>query len=386
MPFQVNESKDVEAFISEHLMSSIHDVALKLSKRKDLPMEYILQQINGRKKQPYKFPFLKNYPDFIYPSSRALSQASSESTACFKANLVQGNRMLDLTGGMGIDSYFFAQHFSTVDYIEKNEVLCHQAKKNFEALNIDNIRCLNEDAFQFLENETTGYDAIYIDPDRRELKSKGVQIEDCSPNMIEILPKLWTVSRNILVKFSPLLDISEGIKKLSDVEHVYIIADKNEVKEVLFQMTRGHASEPLIHAIDIGQKMKYTFQASSEKRMNIDYCDPQEYLYEGNAALMKAGAFKSLSNSFNICKIAPQTHLYTADKLIEGFPGRKLIIDTVSKPKKQDVSAASIVCRNYPLSADQLRAKFKIREDSKRFLYACKLKDSSLCWITATML
>ena len=386
MPFQVSDEKSIEAFIKAHQNLNIPDVALQLSKRKDLPKEYILHQINGKKKQKFKFPFLKDFPGFVFPSPRAFSQASSENSALFKSKLFSGQRLLDLTGGMGIDSYFFAKNFSEVVYIEKDEMLFHQTKKNFNTLNAQNIRCFNKDALYFIDNEAKAYDAIYIDPDRRQLKSKGVKIEDCSPNVVGILHKLWKISPTILIKFSPLLDISEGIKKLKEVENVYVVAIKNEVKEVLFQLKRGHAYEPLIHAIDIDQEVNYSFSLLKEKSLEIEYSDPLKYLYEANASLLKAGAFKSLPHTFNLSKIASQTHLYTSDVLIKDFPGRRLSIKVVSKPKKQTVTAASIVCKNYPLSANQLRAKFTIREDSNMFLYACKLKDSSLCWITATLL
>ena len=386
MPFQGNNKKAVELFIASNQHAELHEVALKLSKLPDLPKEYILNQVNGRKKSKRKFPFLLRYSDYVFPSPTSFAQASSERMAQFKSTLFEGKRLLDLTGGMGIDTHFFAKRFDDVDYVEQDSALYLRAKDNFHTLGAKNIHCYHADANSFIKNAKRSYDAIYIDPDRRLTKSKGIKIEDCTPNVIQLLPQLWNVSSIVLVKLSPLLDLSDGLSKLPFTTDAYIVSDKNEVKELLFLMKKGHSDEPTIHAVDVSDKTNFSFKPSEEKSSSINYHEPMSYLYEGNAALMKAGAFKLLAKRFGLKKIAPTTHLYTSDQPIGSFPGRCLAIEAVSAPKKQKIESASIVCRNYPERPDQLRKKYKIKEDANRFLYACRLADNSLSWISGRLI
>jgi hypothetical protein len=327
---------------------------------------------------------LGNCSSYIFPSPRAFAQASSEQTAHYKASLVSGERMADLSGGMGVDSYFFAQKVKYIDYVERDEKLFNISVKNFQLLEALNIHPHMVDAEDFL-NQAKSYDFIYLDPDRRDESKRLFQIEDCSPNLLELLPTLFQKSQKVMVKLSPLLDIKLAIKQLDKVEAVHVIAVENDCKELLFILNPNFNSETQIHCINFvkKKKVKYTFNYAQEEQEEVNYTLVQQYLYEPNVAITKAGAFKILASDFKLNKLAPNTHLYTSNELNSNFPGRILKVNEVITPQKVKNKSANVVSKNFPLKTEQIRKKYKIKEGKKDFLYACSLLDKSKVFIWA---
>ena len=371
----IEHSTEVFEFIKLHLQERAADVALALSKKPELPKEFILNQINGYQKVEKKLPFLKKHPSYLFPNSRAVSQSSSESTAKYKASLISGKKLLDASGGMGIDSYFFSNEVSHVTYLEPNTELFEISSKNFEGLNTNNIEGHNKTAVEFLTTSKSSFDWIYFDPDRRKNSSRLMKIEDCEPNILELLENIWQHTNQVLLKLSPMLDISVALKQLSHCKLVHIIAVENECKELLFTLDKNHSGEPEIKAINIEKKntATFSFKFSQEQNCEVIVSDPLRYLYEPNAAILKAGGFKSIGEAFGLKKIAPNTHLYTSDQLNSDFPGRIVKIEGVYKPKKGIVKKANVVCRNFPLKPEELKKKYKITDGGEQFIYACRL-------------
>lgn len=377
-------NEEVEKFIQQEFHTSLAELSLKLSKKDNWPKQFIINQINGRQKVDKKFPFLSNCSNYIFPPPRAFAQASSEQTARYKASLVSGERMADLSGGMGIDSYFFAQQVDKLEYVERDEALFNISKRNFKLLNAKNIHVHKAEAESFIK-KAGHYDFIYLDPDRRDKSKRLFQIKDCTPNLLELLPALLQKSKKVLVKLSPLLDIKLTIKQLGKVEEVHVIAVENDCKELLFILNPNCNSEPQIHCINFVKKEKteYTFNYVQEEHEEVNYSFVQKYLYEPNVAITKAGAFKTLTSDFKINKLAPNTHLYTSNELISNFPGRILEVKEVVRPQKVKNKSANVVSKNFPLKAEQIRKKYKIKEGKKEFLYACSLWDKSKVFIWA---
>ncbi len=374
---------EIQAFIQEQVNNDLSQVSLLLSKYPDWPKEYILNQINGRQKAKAKFPSLA-VNVFTFPSPRAIEQASSETTAQFKAQLVSGHRLLDLSGGMGMDSLYFARKFEQVDYVEANAALVETFAQNCKQMDRHNIHCHHSSAEDFLSAHSKTYDVIYIDPDRRNAKGRQFQIEDCSPNLNLLFDDLWTRTSTVLIKLSPLLDIKAALKQLPFCKSVIVLAVKNDCKELLFLLEKDHREEPQIQCVNLNGKTeeRFEFQFSGEQNAEANYGETDVYLYDPNVAILKAGAFKSIATAFNLKKIASNTHLYTSNVLIENFPGRIFKVLRPVQLKKEKIKQANVIVKNYPLSAQQVKSKYKIQEGGKEFLIGFRdRKNKSLVWM-----
>ncbi len=380
-----NKTSDkVVEFISNHLDNQPSKVALALSKRPELPKEFILSQINGRQKAFVKIPFLQKFPSYIFPNSRSVSQSSSEAAAKYKSQLISGKKIIDGSGGMGIDSYFFSKKIGELNYVEQNLELFEITKKNFKTLESNNIFCFNESIESHLKRLNEKVDCIYLDPDRRKESSRLFKIEDCEPNVLNLMDSLWNRADQIMIKFSPMLDIKKAIEQLKFVKEVHIVSVKNDCKELLFILEKNISDEPNITAVDIieDQKNSFNFNFVEEQKHIIKLSDPLKYLYEPNVSILKAGGFKSIANHFNLKKIATNTHLYTSTEYCKPFPGRIIEILQVDKPKKGLINKANVICRNFSLKPEELKRKFKILDGGPIYLYACKNKDGKGLFIT----
>lgn len=378
-------NKEIEKFIELERNSSLAELSLKLSKKKDWPKEYILNQINGRQKVKQKFPFLNQHKGFIFPSPRAFAQASSEKTAQYKASLIEGKKMADLSGGMGIDSYFFSKVVSNLAYVEKDQTLFEITKQNFELLQCENISPHLSKAEDFLL-KAGDFDCIYIDPDRRDKNKRLFKIEDCSPNLIELLPTLLQKSNSVMIKLSPFMDIKLALKQLPSVEAIHVVAVDNDCKELLFIINPNYAKETQIHCIHFNKAVQtaFTFTYAEEDALQpIFTTELMAYLYEPNVSISKSGAFKSIAVKYKLYKLAPNTHLYTSDTYQADFPGKILKVDGIKSAQQIKGLKANVVSKNFPLSTDEIRRKYKIKEGKTDYIYACSLANNSKVFIQA---
>ena len=342
--------------------TSNQDISMNLSLDKK-----IRHQVLSRKKIQKKLPTFYNCEEIIYPVSLSLEQASSEITAKYKANIILGKTFIDLAAGMGIDSFFFAQQFEKGILIERNETLAKIDLHNYFLLNQTNVEiAVGIDSIEFINNFKEKIDLIYIDPARRdEQGNKVVSLTEYEPNVISILDKLFEISDSILIKTSPLLDLTIAISELKFVKEIHIISVENECKELVFHLEKNCVDEIKITTINFDKKQKqaFSFLWNEEKNVSVEYSLPQKYLYEPNASIMKAGAFKTIGIHLGLQKLHQHTHLYTSGKLIENFPGRVFKINHISKVDKKVIqqfipsNKANISVRNFPLSVAELRKK-----------------------------
>jgi len=382
-------SKEIQSFIQEHQQDDPNDLRLKYKAILDVPANIVVDQILGRKKIKEKLPTWCNDRRVIYPPSLNLEQSSSESTALQKlklfkevANLDLGRaRLLDLTGGFGVDSFFFSRVAKEVHFVEPNDNLLEIAKHNHHVLAATNLHYYNSTAEKFLDSlsSTMKFEMSYVDPSRR---SKGGQkvfsLGQCEPDVIKLQPKIWEFTDKLLIKTSPLLDIKLGLKELQNVKKVHVISVHNECKEVLFYCEKHFLSEPSITAINLNDdESSFSFSFSDEEKAEVQYDDPQVYLYEPNASLLKAGAFKSICARFGVYKLHPNTHIYTSHHLVPNFPGKVFQVEAFVKSSAKELmnffegSRANILTRNYPLSVDALRKKTRLKDGGKKFLIGC---------------
>lgn len=349
-------------------------------------MPFAARQIEGRQKIKSKVPLFYASDKVLYPQKLSLEQASSELTARYKSSLCHGDLLIDLTGGLGIDSYFLSEQFQQCIYIEQNKDLFDIATYNFDALGKTNITVFCTDGVDFIRNYKQTADWIYLDPARRDKKGqKVVLISDCEPNILNIKDELLAKTNALMLKLSPMIDISSVIDALQHVSEVYIVAVENECKELLVVLKPAVRQDKIkIIAVDIDKNgNKQLFQSSHEEEatLTVEYArELKKYLYEPNAAIMKSGTFKQLALSYNIEKLHKNTHLYTSDELLPHFPGRIFEIEAswgnskaVWKNELRKHPRANVSVRNYPASVNEIRQKFKIREGGELFLFACTL-------------
>ena len=339
----------------------------------------IRHQVLSRKKIQKKLPSIYNCNEIIYPVSLSLEQSSSEITANYKANLLKGKTFIDLTTGMGIDSLFIAKQFEQGILIERNLELAEIDLHNFFVLNQTNVKiAVGIDSIDFINQFNEQVDLLYIDPARRnEQGNKVVSLTEYEPNVITILDKLFTLSSNILIKTSPLLDISKAIAELMFVKEVHVISVDNECKELVFQLEKEYKNEIKITTINFDKKGKQIFDYyfKDEKQTTSEYAEPLQYLYEPNASIMKAGAFKIIGQQLGLKKLHPHTHLYTSENLIENFPGRIFKIDATTKFDKKEIAQmipemqANIAVRNFPISANEVKKKLGIKDGGDLYLF-----------------
>jgi uncharacterized protein/THUMP domain-containing protein len=369
-------NKDVQDFINAHLKSDITKRILKGSPFPDVSIQELATQISAKAKCEKKLPTWFNGTAIYFPNKLNIEQTSSEITAKYKADLVvSGTELIDITGGLGIDSYYFAQQFKHVTHCETNSELSEIASHNFKALEALNITTVSKSGITYLENSEETYDWIYIDPSRRDVNTKKVFfLNQCTPDVTLHLDLLFKKSNNILIKLAPLLDISKAISDLQNVKEIHCVAIKNEMKELLFILEKNYTKSPKIVTINIiyNEFQKYEYQL--DKISNIKYNFINKYLYEPNVAVLKSGGFKHLSEAFKLSKLHQNTHLFTAGKLID-FPGRRfevlavLYFDKKQIKSKYQNTKANITTRNFPLSVRDIRKKFKISDGGLDYLF-----------------
>ena len=356
---------------------SVHELALQRSKYKHLTDEewrWFLQQVEGRERTADKLPTFAAIDDWWYPVRLSCEQCSSELTAKYKASLVSGEKMVDLTAGYGVDTYFLSEHFAHTDYVEQDPELCRIAEHNFANRPIS---IHNTTAEEFLQ-KAGQYDLIFLDPARRdEHGGKVFRLEDCSPNVVTLLPALLQHGRLLLLKLSPMLDITQAVKELSAVSiqwSVYVVAVKNEVKEVLL-ISGGNGK---ITAIDLDKKgQAFVFTKEEEKDAQIRKCENEKigkYLYEPSASILKAGAYKLVAQRYGLQKLDVNTHLYASDTLVPNFPGRiwKCLNEPIND-KMVHGQMVNVLTRNYPLTPEQLKKKLKLKDGGEMFVIGCRV-------------
>ena len=379
---------DIQSFISKSETVDIASILFKKTLFVEVTNRELVAQLEARRKCRKKLPTWYNSPNIYYPSKLQIEQTSSEVTAAYKTNLVSGKCLVDLTGGFGVDSYFFSRKIEQVFHCEIAEELSRIASHNFGVLKRKNITQIPKDGISFLTSQNLSVDWVYIDPSRRnEIKGKVFQLADCSPHIGKNLDLIFEKSNNLLIKTSPLLDISMGISELGQVAEIHIVAVDNEVKELLWVLKKGFNGQTEIKTINIQKKslQQFNFTRSKEKTAVSKFSEPLTYLYEPNAALMKSGAFRIIGERLKLSKLHTNTHLYTSNKAIE-FPGRRFKI-IASYPfnlrilKKLRLQKANITTRNFPHSVAYLRKKLKIEEGGEIFLFFLINKDDDLVMV-----
>ena len=369
-------SKNIQDFITQNNSASISKLALQKNPFPEVDWILILNQIEAKSKAKDKLPTWFSTENIIYPGKISVEQTSSEKTAAYKASLLSGETLIDLTGGFGVDDYYFSKKFKSISHCEINENLSAIVKHNFKQLEITNCDFYADDSTNVLNQLNQKWSWIYIDPSRRnDAKGKVFMLKDCLPNVPELLDFYFEKTDSILIKTAPLLDISAGLSELKFVKNIHIIALENEVKELLFEIHNQYSGEITIKTANILKDKTETFEFVLDNYSNFpSYHLPQKYLYEPNAAIMKSGGFDEVSAVFNINKLHKHSHLYTSEDLID-FPGRTFEIEKIISYNKNDMKTvlvnqqANVTTRNFPDTVENIRKKWKIKNGGNLYCF-----------------
>lgn len=374
-------------FVQQHLQEDVSALALRLGRFTQLNAGVVLRQVAGYQALARKVPSWAGNSDLVFSDSLPLEQCSSEATARYKVSIFPDgiHSFADLTGGLGVDFAFMAAGASKAVYVERREELAAVARHNFNALGLQQAEVLHGDGPSLLQGT---FDLLYLDPARRDAKGgKVVALSDCEPDISALKSKLFEHAPMLLVKLSPMLDITLALKQLPETNEVHVVSVDNECKELLFLLSAENVTqEPRIHCVNLrgnGQDQRFEFSREEEQQASCRLAtEPRNFLYEPNASLLKAGAFSILTQAFDLQKLHPNSHLYTSERLVVDFPGRTFCIESFFsahpsawKTPLAGISKANVAVRNFPETVDALRKKTKLKDGGETYLFATTLQD-----------
>ncbi|WP_163382280.1 class I SAM-dependent methyltransferase [Cyclobacterium sp. SYSU L10401] len=366
-------------FVQDHLDEDPAQLLLRHKTIPGLDIKLAARQISMRQKAWQKLPGWVRHPSLIFPPALSMEQCSSEATGKYKSSLVKGKTLADLTGGFGVDTVFLGEKFEQVSYIEQQEELVALARHNLPQLLKDQkIDILHQDALSFLRQVPDKFDWLYVDPARRgKGNQKLYRLQDLEPDVVENWALLQAKASNILIKVSPMLDISMASRELPGLFEIHVVSVKNEVRELL--LLYNGSQQPLkIVAVEINGQGQTVFSFSPEEELHAVpvFSFPQKYLVIPYAGILKAGAFKSFAVKQGLAKLQVHTHVYTTDQLPEAVPGRvfevleEIKLDRKILKKLYPEGLVHVISRNHPLKADAFKKKFRLRDGGDEFLIA----------------
>ena len=386
-------AKAVQDYINANLNADVNQIALAKSPFEGITAAELATQITAKKKSEKKLPTWFNTRDIYYPPVLSIEQTSSEITAKYKSKLAKGNTLIDITGGFGIDSYYFSKNVKAVTHCEINPELSVIARHNMQALHATNIEFKAEDGIAYVMASDTSFNTIYVDPARRAEKGKVFMLKDCTPDIASNLDALLEKSSRIIVKTAPLLDISAGLSELKQVSEIHIVSVKNECKELLWIIDKGYNGDTKIIAVTLNNEIEKDFSfyrsSSNGSIQFIDNLSTGDYLYEPDAALLKSGAFNLIGTTYNLLKLHPQTQLFSSVTVNKDFPGRIFKIEAILSTatlKKQENLKGNVIVRNYPAKPEDLIKKYKIKADQNQFLIFTKVGNGENIVVKASII
>lgn len=373
-----------QAFIREHATDDVRTLALQAARYPQVDMRVAATQIEGRRIAAVKLPAWAATEGLVYPVRLSMEQCSSEVTARYKASLIHGQRLADLTGGFGIDCSYMSDRFAATTYIERNEELCRIATHNFALLG-KSITVLHGNSTELLA-ALPPQDWLFVDPARRDgIGNKVVALADCEPDVSHFESQLLHKAPHVMIKCSPMLDISQALRELRSVSEVHVVSVSNECKELLLILAATATHEPTIYTVNFhgATVQSFHYTTADEAAAQCTYtATVGRYLYEPNSSLMKAGCFRLPAQRWGFKKLHPNTHLYTSDTLVPDFPGRIFqVISTDGFGKNElkrlssEVKKANLAVRNFPERPEVLRKRLKLSDGGDIYLFATTLHD-----------
>ncbi|BFO68207.1 class I SAM-dependent methyltransferase [Chryseobacterium sp. KCF3-3] len=371
-------NKEIQNYINANLNTDLHTLLLKKSPFPEVSMHEIVQQIKGKLVAERKFPFLLK-EGILFPPQLNLEQSSSEKTALYKSGFLKGNKFIDLTSGFGIDAFYLSQNFDNITLVEQNTELLKIVENNWGILG-RKAKFINLKLEDFLNENQEHFDVIYLDPARRdEQKNKVFLLEDLSPDILEIQEKLRSISNQVVIKLSPLIDLKYLVSVLPGISRIDIIALKNDVKEVVVFLSNENTDKIISNCVNLESKESvFSFTFGEEETAQSEYSEPERYIYIPNHSILKAGVFNLISQKFGLKKLHPNSHLYTSRERIEDFPGRILEMETVDSKSIKKKGQFNIITKNYPLKPEEIKKKYGLKDGGDQYLIFTQSKKGKI--------
>lgn len=371
-------NKEIQNYINANLNTDLHTLLLKKSPFPEVSMHEIVQQIKGKLVAERKFPFLLK-EGILFPPQLNIEQSSSEKTALYKSGFLKGNKFIDLTSGFGIDAFYLSQNFDNITLVEQNTELLKIVENNWGILG-RKAKFINLKLEDFLNENQEHFDVIYLDPARRdEQKNKVFLLEDLSPDILEIQEKLRSISNQVVIKLSPLIDLKYLVSVLPGISRIDIIALKNDVKEVVVFLSNENTDKIICNCVNLESKESvFSFTFGEEETAQSEYSEPERYIYIPNHSILKAGVFNLISQKFGLKKLHPNSHLYTSRERIEDFPGRILEMETVDSKSIKKKGQFNIITKNYPLKPEEIKKKYGLKDGGDQYLIFTQSKKGKI--------
>lgn len=398
--------ESVQNYIYQDELRDPHKISLSKSPFPEVSSVELAQQVDSRQRAKIKLPTWYQTRGLIYPPKISIEQSSSEITAKYKADLLGPKaKMADLTGGMGVDAYYFSLNSQQLFHCEILSELSAIAQQNHQVLGANSITHINKNGLEWLEKQAdASLDSIYLDPARRDAGKRVHKLEDCFPNVLEFQELLFKKTSQVCIKAAPLLDIHQSEKQLHHLRETHIVSINNDCKEILFILNAAQALDSgqdqiqnkkgirrVCTAFKNGKQQTLSFLVESENSLDLQLGEIKKYLYEPDVSLLKAGAFKTVSSVYGIEKLHQHTHLYTSEEIMGDFMGKITEIQEIIpysrfKKTKSYTEGAIVVSKNFPLKADELRKKHKISENPENHLYFIKDKFNDLVVVKSRLI
>ncbi|MDH3708402.1 MAG: class I SAM-dependent methyltransferase [Cyclobacteriaceae bacterium] len=383
---------DSRKFIEDNQYSDPVQLLLKKSPIADVTMAALVSQIKGRRIISKKIPEWVRYHELVFPAPTSMEQSSSQATAVYKSLQYSGSHLVDLTGGLGVDSYFLGKNFDRVTYVEKSPELCELARHNFKVLGANHIQVVCGDCQDILASLPQPVDLIYMDPARRQQGQKVFRLEQCEPQILSLMPLVWEKTHKLCLKLSPLLDLKYLHDAVPFTTSMEVVAVNNDCKEILLHAVKDHRGTPQIRSVELsgsGSPQVFQFSLPEESQASAIYGNPQNYLYEPYSCVLKAGAFKTLCQRFKVQKFHANSHLYTSTDLVGNFPGRIFVIKWSMPYRPQKIREkmglqANISVRNFPYSVKEIRENTGLQDGGSHYLFATTLQNGKPVVICGT--
>jgi|UniRef100_UPI004048426A 16S rRNA G966 N2-methylase RsmD len=370
-------SAEFTKFVQDHLEEDPALLLFKYQGKVPFDLKIAVQQIAARQKAAKKLPTWSKNLKLLFPASISVEQSSSEQTASFKALDRSGRSMVDLTGGLGIDCHYLSQGFEKGVYCEQQAELFQISQHNLTTLNPGKFDFLEGDGLEFLQKTTQHFDLIYADPARRGTgNQKLYRLQDCEPNVVDTWSLLQNKSNSILLKASPMLDLTQAWAELPDLQKITVVSVRNEVKELLLHWEKANEGTPrMISVVDLESGFSpFEFEPGAEERAHSQFAEAGNYLIEPLAGILKAGAFTLFGARFGLKKLERNSHLYTSDSFTRDIPGRIFEVIQEISPKKQVLKTifptgkVNVICRNYVMGSEELKKKLGLKDGGEDYL------------------
>lgn len=385
---EILRNTEVEDFLKAQRHARIDELALRFSGKVNFPLAPVIEWIDALQRAEKKLP--RHAAQDCYLTRKAVEQASSESTALYKASQLKGKRLLNICGGIGVDDWAFAREFESIISLEIDEDLHELAGANRHKLAISNVHrqfCRAED---FFDQDTEHYEWIYADPDRRLAGKRWVSLADCSPNLAELWPLIQQRSKFQLVKLSPLYPLEQLEKELSGLFRIEVVSWQNEVKEVLaFCASERREGPALRRSVSLAPEGEMHFEGLPEKGQTSSPIH-KGYFYEAHPTLAKANLAVSYAHKLGLNILIPNGLFLQSENELPDFFGRSFEWvhgDGYSGKKFQHylktmgIGKANFTCRYFKQTPEELKKAHRIEDGGDNYFFFFDRGKDGPCFI-----